>query len=104
MITDLTLATFEGFIASADKPVLVDYWAEWCSPCKMMLPVLEQLSEDWADRLIVAKVNVDANEPLAMGLVSIPTMRLYKGGEVVYSTTGAKPKMLLMEELEMYLL
>ena len=100
MITNLTVETFDDFIASADKPVLVDYWAEWCRPCKMMLPVLEQLSEEWADRLIVAKVDVDANEQLALGLTSIPTLRLFKLGEIAYEVTGAKPKMVLMEELE----
>ncbi len=103
MITNLTMETFDGFIGSADKPVLVDYWAEWCRPCKMMLPVLEQLSDEWADRLLVAKVDVDANEPLAYGLSTIPTLRLYKGGEIVYQASGAKPKMLLMEELEPHL-
>lgn len=103
MITNLTVETFDGFIGSADKPVLVDYWADWCRPCKMMLPVLEQLSDEWSDRLLVAKVDVEAEGSLAYGLNSIPTLRLYKGGEIVYEATGAKPKPLLMEELESHL-
>jgi thioredoxin 1 len=103
MITNLTVETFDGFIGSADKPVLVDYWADWCRPCKMMLPVLEQLSDEWSDRLLVAKVDVEAEGVLANGLNSIPTLRLYKSGEIVYEATGAKPKLLLMEELESHL-
>ena len=100
MITNLTTETFSQFLHS-QKFVLVDFWATWCQPCKMMLPVLEQVSEELASTLAVAKVDVDANPDLASGITSVPTLRLYKDGEVVLEVTGAKPKpalLLLLEE------
>lgn len=97
-IIDLTTETFDDYVQNM-SPVLVDFWAEWCGPCKMMLPVLEQLSEDYAGRLYVAKVNVDSEPGLAEGMTSIPTMHLYVNGELVKEIVGAKPMKALLVEL-----
>ena len=78
----------------SDTPVLVDFWAEWCMPCKMVAPVLEQLSQDYAGRLKIAKVDVDDNGEIAQkfNIVSIPTLLLFKGGSVVGQQVGAVPR------------
>lgn len=96
---DLTNETFDDVIGNASVPVLVDYWATWCQPCKMVAPILEQLDVELAGRLLIAKVDVDANEGLASGLSSVPTFRIYKDGVVVKEWTGAKPKPFFDKEL-----
>lgn len=102
---DVTDATFDAEVLQADGPVLVDFWAEWCVPCKRMAPILEELAAEHGDKLKVVKLDTDANTATAAryGITSIPTLNVYSGGEVVKSITGAKPKPLLVRELEDYL-
>ena len=90
----ITSANFEDEVKNADVPVLIDFWAEWCMPCKMIAPVLAQISEEYAGRLKVGKLDVDAEGELAMkyGVQSIPTLILVKGGEEVGRKVGALPK------------
>ena len=85
---------FETEVIQSDTPVLVDFWAEWCMPCKMVAPVLEQISQDYAGRLKIAKVDVDDNGEIAQkfNIVSIPTLLLFKGGSVVGQQVGAVPR------------
>ncbi|GIU84645.1 MAG: thioredoxin [Acidimicrobiales bacterium] len=101
MTTTLDERTFDEEIASADKPVLVDFWAEWCQPCRMIAPILSEIAEEQAERLRVAKVNVDENPSLArrFGVQSIPTLILFKDGREVTRVVGAVPKRRLLEDL-----
>ena len=100
-ITTLSDATFDEVIGSSDKPVLVDFWAEWCGPCKMIAPILEELAVEQADKFAVAKLDVDVNVATAtkFSVMSIPTVRLFKNGEVVARLVGAKPKGALLQEI-----
>ena len=97
----VTDATFTDDVLMSDKPVLVDFWAEWCGPCKMVAPVLEEIAADNADKLIVAKLNIDENPQIAANerIMSIPTMNVYQGGQVVKQIIGAKPKAALLADL-----
>ncbi len=93
MATELNQTTFDPFIKHADKPVLVDFWATWCGPCRMLAPVVEQLAANHADTLTVAKVNVDDCPDLASryGIMSIPTLLLFKNGELADKVVGYQP-------------
>jgi thioredoxin 1 len=86
--------SFEADVLKADAPVLVDYWAEWCGPCKMIAPILDEVSRDYADKLNVAKVNVDENQEIASkyGIRGIPTLMLFRNGAVVATKVGALSK------------
>jgi len=86
--------TFKDEVLDANEPVLVDFWAEWCGPCRMMAPVVEQIAEDYSGRMKVAKLNVDENpeSAAAYGVMSIPTLILFKNGEVVERFVGFRPK------------
>ena len=97
----VTDASFSDDVLLADQPVLVDFWAEWCGPCKMVAPVLEEIAGEYGDRITIAKVNIDENPQIARqyGIMSIPTMSVFKGGEVVKSIVGAKPKAALLRDL-----
>jgi thioredoxin 1 len=98
---DVTDATFEDDVLRADRPVIVDFWAEWCMPCRLVAPVLEEIAKEQAGRLIVAKLNVDDNPATAetYQVQSIPLMGVFSGGELVESILGARPKPAIMEEL-----
>jgi thioredoxin 1 len=100
-IVTLSDATFDEAIGGSDKPVLVDFWAEWCGPCKMIAPVLEDLAAEQSDNLQIAKLNVDDNPNTAMrfSVMSIPTLIVFKGGEVAKRLVGAKGKGQLLQEL-----
>jgi thioredoxin 1 len=101
-ITHLSEATFAEQVNSSDEPVLVDFWAEWCVPCHKIAPVLEELAVEKADRLRIAKVDVDENRSLALEhrVQSIPTMILFKDGVEVHRITGAVGKAKLLEDLQ----
>jgi thioredoxin 1 len=87
-------ASFEEDVIKSQQPVLVDYWAEWCGPCKMIAPILDEVSRDYADKLNVAKVNVDENQEIASkyGIRGIPTLMLFRNGAVVATKVGALSK------------
>ena len=101
----VTDASFTEDVLQADKPVLVDFWAEWCGPCKMVAPVLEEIAQTHADKIQVVKLNVDENPETAAsyGVVSIPTLNVYSGGQVVKQIVGAKPKQALLKDLAEFL-
>ena len=87
-------ASFNADVIEADKPVLVDYWAEWCGPCKMIAPILDEVSKDYDGRLKIAKMNVDENRevPAKYGIRGIPTLMLFKGGQLAATKVGALSK------------
>jgi len=104
-VLTLTEQTFDEEIKSADTPILVDFWAEWCGPCKMIAPVLDQIASDHAETLRIGKINIDENLALArrFEVMSIPTLILFKDGEPKLRIIGAKGKGQLLEELYPFL-
>jgi thioredoxin 1 len=100
-IQELTDANFASVISTADKPVVVDFWAEWCGPCKQIAPILEELAVEQAERFTIGKLNVDEQRAIAgqYSIMSIPTLMVFKNGEMVGRIVGAKPKAALLEEI-----
>lgn len=97
-----TDANFEAEVIKSDKPVLVDFWAEWCGPCQMMGPIIEDLAEEVKGKYKIGKLNVDENRETAarFGIMSIPTVIIFKGGQAVKQLVGVQAKDLLKEELD----
>ncbi len=97
--------TFTDEVVNSDKPVLVDFWAAWCGPCRVVAPVLEEIAAEKEDQLKIAKLNIDENPQIAqqLGIVSIPTMILYKNGQAVEKIIGAYPKPRILEKVEPHL-
>ena len=104
-IITLTTSTFDEIIASADTPVVVDFWAEWCGPCKMIAPILSEIATEQTGKVTIAKLNVDENPDLAMrfNVMSIPTLLVFRNGEVAKRLVGAKGKGQLLQELDEFL-
>ncbi len=102
MALELTDSNFEELVLKSDKPVLVDFWAEWCGPCRMVGPVVEELAKEYDGKAVVGKLNVDHNAQISMkyGIRSIPTLLVFKNGEIVDRAVGAVPKSTLAQKLE----
>jgi thioredoxin 1 len=102
---DVTDATFQSDVLDSGKTVLVDFWAEWCGPCKMVAPVLDEIAGENPDKITVAKLDIDANQKTAQAysVMSIPTMIVFKDGQPVKQIVGARPKAALLSDLADYL-
>jgi thioredoxin 1 len=102
MALELTVANFEELVMKSDKPVLVDFWAVWCGPCKMVGPIVEELANDYGDKAVIGKVDVDNNPEISakFGIRNIPTLLFFKNGEIVDKQVGAAPKQTFAEKLD----
>lgn len=102
MALEFTEANFDELALQSDKPVLVDFWAEWCGPCRMVGPIVEEISKDYEGKAIIGKVNVDENPGISAkyGIRNIPTILFLKNGEVVDKSVGAVPKNILTDKLD----
>ncbi|MFV0554683.1 MAG: thioredoxin [Mangrovibacterium sp.] len=102
MAIEVTEANFEEVVLKSDKPVLVDFWAEWCGPCRMITPIVEELSKDYEGKAVVVKVDVDSAPGISMkyGIRNIPTLLVIKGGEVVDKHVGAATKAVLAAKID----
>lgn len=102
MAVELTDANFDEVALNSDKPVLVDFWAEWCGPCRMVGPIVEELANEYDGKAVVGKVDVDKNQAISMkyGIRNIPTIIFLKNGEMVDKSVGAVPKNVLSEKLD----
>lgn len=101
MALEITDNNFDELVINSNKPVLVDFWAEWCGPCRIVGPIVEELSKDFEGQAIIGKVNVDHNPNISMrfGIRNIPTMLFFKNGEIVDKQVGAVPKNILAQKL-----
>lgn len=102
MAVELTDANFEEIVLKSDKPVMIDFWAEWCGPCRMVAPIVEEMSGEYGDKAVIGKVNVDENPNISMkfGIRNIPTIIFLKNGEMVDKSVGAVPKNVLTEKID----
>lgn len=102
MALELTDSNFEELVLKSDKPAMVDLWAEWCGPCRMVGPLVEQLADEYKDRAVIGKIDVDSNPQTSInyGVRNIPTILFFKGGELVDKQVGAVPKQVLADKLE----
>lgn len=105
VISATTDATFDADVLGSAQPVLVDFWAEWCGPCRQVAPILEEINAEYGAKLKIVKLDTDHNPAITAryGVTGIPTMGVYVGGELVKTIVGAKPKRLLLRELEEFL-
>jgi thioredoxin 1 len=105
MAVEFTSSNFQNEVLASDKPVLVDFWAEWCGPCKMIGPVVEEIHNEYLGKAVIGKLNVDENPDIAMNysVRSIPTLLIFKGGVIVDKIVGAVPKSQLNKQLESHL-
>lgn len=102
MAIEVNDGNFEELILKSDKPALVDFWAEWCGPCRMITPIVEELSGEYADKAVIAKLNVDENPEVCSkyGIRNIPTILFFKNGEVADKQVGAVPKNALAQKID----
>lgn len=102
MLKEFTDANFEELVLNADKPVLVDFWAEWCGPCRMISPLVKELAEEYGAQAVIGKMDVDGNPNTAVkfGIRNIPTILFFKNGEIVDKSVGAVPKTILASKLD----
>jgi len=101
----VTTATFDAEVLKSSTPVLVDFWAEWCGPCRAVGPILEEISDEYGSKLKIVKLNTDEESAIAIkyGISSIPTMNVFVNGQIVKTIVGAKPKPAMLKELESFL-
>ena len=105
MALELTDSNFDELVLKSDKPVIVDFWAVWCGPCRIIGPIVQEIGEEYSDQVLVGKVDVDHNPDVARkyGIRNIPTLLFFKNGEVVDKQVGSVPKAVLVKKLEQYL-
>jgi len=105
MAIEVTDATFDEMVLKSDKPVMVDFWAAWCGPCRMVAPIMDQLTAEYAGKAVIVKVDVDANQKFAAeyGVRNIPTVLVFKNGEVVEKQVGVAPKATYAQKIEAHL-
>lgn len=101
-VIEVTDASFATDVLGSSKPVLVDYWADWCAPCKQLGPIIDELSKTYGDRMVFAKLDTNANPdvPMQQGVMALPTLQFFKNGQVVQSIQGGKPKGALVKAIE----
>lgn len=102
MALEITDSNFEEVVLKSDKPVLIDFWAEWCGPCRMVGPIVDEIAKEYGDKAVVGKVDVDSNPEISVrfGIRNIPALLFFKNGEIVDKQVGAVPKSVLVEKLE----
>lgn len=102
MALEFTDSNFDELVLKSDKPVIVDFWAEWCGPCRMVGPIVQEIGEDFSENAVVGKLDVDSNPDVTMkfGIRNIPTILFFKNGEVADKQVGAVPKSVLVQKLE----
>lgn len=100
-VAELTDTNFEETVTNSEKPVLVDFWASWCAPCRRIAPIVEEIAGEFGDKLVVGKLDIDANQAVTAkyGVQSIPTLMIFKGGEMKERIVGAQPKNVLVEAI-----